>query len=114
MPIAVTYNKDQQLAALRVLGDYVSVWLDSLGPLPTPLRRVWIAWLNEGKIPTMGEVRHAIFLSNKWREVYQSTEGWRLELKQYDENIKMGNPIGKAMCEGMREADKTVESEWKR
>lgn len=113
MVIAATYNKDEQIAALRKLADHISVYIETDGPLPTPLRNVWINWINDGKIPTSNEVNTAISLSVKWKAIYNSTEGHRQEIVCYDNGIRNGNLLGKAICEGITQTNKQMGYIWK-
>jgi hypothetical protein len=54
-------------ARCRLLTNYMSIWLYSVGRPPEPVNQIYLGWLNTGKVPSEKVIRRAIKLSEKER-----------------------------------------------
>ena len=60
-------------ARCRLLTNYMSIWLYSVGRPPEPVNQLYLSWLNTGKVPKEHEIRDAIKRSERSRKKGKAT-----------------------------------------
>jgi len=54
-------------ARCRLLTNYMSIWLYSVGSPPEPVNQIYLHWLNTGYVPSESEIKKAIKKSEQAR-----------------------------------------------